>query len=140
MSGPENTFIQAVHRHLPPVEQIYRMKNHNQYTAGIADVWYSGKLDLWVEYKFITVPKRDDTVIEHVGTGSGQVTPLQDDWLGSRHEQGRNVWVIVGSKEGGVVYQNTAWRKPTSAGVFRSRLRSRTALAADLVSFLGRTP
>lgn len=138
MSGPENTFIQSVHRHLPPVSELYRMKNHNQYTAGIADVWYSGDYDLWVEYKFIAVPKRADTVIEHVGTKSGQVTPLQDDWLASRHKQGRNVWVIVGSKEGGVVYQNMTWRQPTTAGEFLKALRTRTELASILTSFLTR--
>lgn len=135
MAGPENTFIASVHRHMPPITELYRMKNHNQYNAGIADVWYSGKQDLWVEYKFITVPKRNDTVIELVGD---YVTPLQDDWLASRHAEGRNVWVIVGSKEGGVVYQNTTWRQPTTAGEFRRHLRTRAELAATLTSFLTR--
>ena len=52
--GPENAFIASIHRHLPSPETLYRMKNHNEYNGGIADCWYSGKRDLWIEYKFIT--------------------------------------------------------------------------------------
>lgn len=132
MSKPENTFIASVHRHLPPVDELYRMKNHNQYNGGIADVWYSGFKDLWVEYKFLVVPKRQTTVIDLLKT---HVSPLQEEWLYERHSEGRNVWVIVGSKDGGVIFPETSWAELFTAGEFIQRLRSRQDIAAAIRMF-----
>ena len=113
--GPENTFIGSVHSHLPAA--LYRMKNHNEFNAGIADCWYSGrKNDLWVEYKFVVVPARDATRIDLVGGKAPALSHLQQEWLQARHKEGRNVVVIVGSKAGGVVLPNQTWREPLSAG------------------------
>lgn len=120
--GPENTFIAAVHRHLPV--SLYRMKNHNQYNGGIADVWYSGlKADLWVEYKFVKVPVRDSTVID-LG-----LSELQKHWLRARFDEGRHVAVIVGSKDGGVWLPNASWENAVTAKKFRELIRSRQELA-----------
>lgn len=125
MATPENTFIDAIHRHLPA--GLYRMKNHNQYNSGIADCWYSGNAaDLWIEYKFILVPKRAATVI------TPNLSALQKEWLGSRHIEGRNVGVIVGSKYGGVWFPGVTWETPIDAGIFRSSILSRKQLA-DIV-------
>ena len=92
--GPENIFIASVHKHLPA--KVYRMKNNNQYNGGIADVWYSGQLDLWVEYKFITLPARDDTVVDLISGKDPAISALQQNWLRSRSAEGRKVGVIVG--------------------------------------------
>lgn len=120
--GPENTFIAAVHRHLPA--GLYRMKNHNQYNGGIADVWYSGsKADLWVEYKFVKVPIRDSTVID-LG-----LSELQKHWLRTRSDEGRFIAVIAGSKDGGVWLPNTSWENAVTAKKFRELIRSRQELA-----------
>lgn len=122
MSGPENTFIASVHRHLPV--SLYRMKNHNQFNGGIADVWYSGsKADLWVEFKFITVPVRDTTVIDF------GLSSLQREWLASRHEEGRNVGVVVGCKAGGVWLPGISWGGPCTAADFRGYIKPRIELA-----------
>lgn len=122
MSGPENTFIASVHRHLPV--GLYRMKNHNQFNGGIADVWYSGsKADLWVEFKFITVPVRDTTVIDF------GLSSLQREWLASRHEEGRNVGVVVGCKAGGVWLPGISWGGPCTAADFRGCIKPRIELA-----------
>ena len=110
--GPENTFIASVHKHLP--EAVYHMKNHNEYIGGVADVWYDGPMnDLWVEYKFIAVPKRDDTVIDL------DLSKLQQEWLRNRWNNGRNVAVVVGCKDGGVWFENGAWEKTMTAEHFR---------------------
>lgn len=130
--GPENTFIAAVHKHLP--HALYRMKNHNQYNGGIADVWYSGACDLWVEYKFITVPKRPDTVIDLTTGKNPPLSNLQQDWLRGRHHEGRNVGVIVGSKDGGVWFPGLAWDCAYSAHWFRTQLRSRKELADIIIA------
>jgi len=122
MATPENTFIASVHRHLPV--DLYWMKNHNQYNGGIADCWYSGPAgDLWVEYKFIVIPKRDDTVIKIT------LSELQKEWLTSRHAEGRTVAVIVGAKEGGAMFFGTDWVPEINARLFRKMVLSRTELA-----------
>ena len=130
---PETTFIGSVHRHLPT--NLYHMKNHNEYISGPADVWYSGsKGDLWVEYKFITLPKRPDTGI------TPDCSRLQLDWLRDRHTEGRNVAVIVGCGEGGVVYLDRAWENAMNCSTFKSHLLSRKELADWIVDRVGGPP
>ena len=128
--GPENTFIGSVHKHLPA--GIYRLKNHNQYNGGIADVWYSGVRDLWVEYKFIVVPKRPDTVIDLITGKNPAISYLQQEWLRSRHGEGRSVGVIVGSKDGGVWFPGLTWDATYPAKKFLSLLQTRKDLAGTI--------
>lgn len=124
--GPENTFIAGVHKHLPA--SVYHMKNHNQYVGGVADVWYSGVRDLWVEYKFIAVPARAATPINLLSDKA--LSPLQQQWLRARHGEGRSVGVVVGCAGGGVWFPGTSWEEPISAGLFRQRLLKRADVAA----------
>lgn len=132
---PENVFIASIHRHLPV--DLYSMKTHNPYISGPADVWYSGrKADLWVEYKFIVMPKHDGTVIDLTGGKSPAITDIQQDWLIARHNEGRSVGVIVGCKEGGVWFPGLTWQKPLSTSVFRSRLVTRPKLAEIICGFV----
>lgn len=133
--GPENSFIGSVHKHLPV--GLYRMKNHNQYNGGIADVWYSGNRDLWIEYKFIKLPVRDDTVIDLVGGKKPDLSALQQEWLTQRDAEGRDVGVIVGCKEGGVWFPGISWDRPYPAGAFRKALRTRPELAKLICSLTG---
>lgn len=134
MRKPETTFIQSIHRHLPV--DLYRVKMNNPYNAGIADVWYSAARDLWVEYKFLTLPKRDNTLIDLTAGKDPMLSALQQDWLNGRYAEGRNVWVIVGCKEGGVIHTNRAWEQPHSTAQYRGSLLSRVELAAALQRFL----
>ena len=129
--GPENTFISSVHKHLPA--KLYHMKNHNAYVGGIADVWYSGDRDLWVEYKFIVVPKRPDTVIDLITGKAPAISHLQQEWLRSRHEEGRSVGVVVGSKDGGVWFPGLAWDQTYTAGKFCQLMKNRKELAAVIL-------
>ena len=95
---PETNFTNGIHRYLPVA--VYRMKNHNEYVGGIPDVWYSGDFrDLWVEYKYIPVSKPRTPVIP-------DLSAKQLHWIKSRRAEGRNVWVIVGYKQGGVIVEN----------------------------------
>ncbi len=129
--GPENTFIGSVHKHLPA--GLYHMKNHNQYNGGIADVWYSGVRDLWVEYKFIVVPKRPSTIIDLLTGKNPAISYLQQEWLRSRHGEGRSVGVVVGSKGGGVWFPGLAWETPLTVENFSSLLQSRKDLAGTIL-------
>lgn len=105
------------------------MKNHNQYNGGIADVWYSGVRDLWIEYKFIAVPKRLTTMIDLVSGNNPEISSLQQQWLRSRHGEGRSVGVIVGSKNGGVWFPGTSWDRPITTAEFIGRVTPRPAMA-----------
>lgn len=130
MATPENTFIVGVHKYLD--ESVYRMKNNNVYTGGIPDVWYSGVIrDLWVEYKFVVVPKRDTTLVVP------NLSALQKKWLRERHKEGRNVAVIIGCKEGATILRDPAtWESGVTAAAFRASMISRRATAETLSNFV----
>ena len=126
-TGPENTFIGAVHKHLR--SDLYHMKNNNQFVGGVPDDWYSGGEDLWIEYKFIVVPKRDETVIDLVSGKKPEISYLQQEWLESRHKEGRRVGVIVGCKAGGVWFPGINWRQNLTATQFRAAIMPRPDVA-----------
>lgn len=94
---PENNFIHRIHRILP--RSIYREKMYNPLRRGTPDVWYSGcKGDLWVEYKY--VPKIPLTL-----KADELLSDLQKKWILDRIDEGRNVWVIIGTPVGAMIYQ-----------------------------------
>ena len=136
-SKPENNFIAAVHRKFEDGAKPYFEKMHNPYRGGTWDVWYSGKKrgrrasrDLWVEYKWLPqIPKRETTLI------LPELSALQIVWGANRYDEGRNVWVIVGCPEGGVIYQDMAWEEPLPPSVFYSLVRTKQQLAAAIAEF-----
>jgi hypothetical protein len=99
-------------------------------------MWYSGKSDLWVEYKFIVVPKRGDTMIDLVGGKNPPLSKLQQDWLARRHDEGRNVWVIVGCAAGGVIFRGKQWAQPLPSLEFQRSLVDRKSIAREIASTL----
>lgn len=118
---PENTFRGGVHKYLP--RDLYHVKMSNPYVGGIWDDWYSGsKADLWIEFKFI--PKLTPKLCE-----LPDLSALQKDWGRNRLAEGRNLAVIVGCPEGGVLYRNLEWETPITKETFSSRLQTRTELA-----------
>ena len=123
---PENQFIAGVHKHLPSVRILHREKMNNPYRGGTADLWYSAKVsDLWVEYKFLPrVPQRGIIDAARINLSS-----LQQEWLRGRHEEGRNVGVIVGCPAGGVVLRDLAWEEGISVGAFVEQMLTRQKLA-----------
>ena len=128
MSTPENTFIRSVHAKLP--SHIHREKQHNAYRGGTPDVFYEHVRMLWVEYKFVVLPKRDHTVIVP------GLSALQIDWLGRNHSNGHRPLVIVGSKAGGVIFDTPkTWVNGISCAQFKAALKSRQELA----EFISRT-
>jgi hypothetical protein len=139
MSKPENQFITSVHAHLPPNSRLYRMKNNNMFNAGIADCWYSGPNgDVWIEWKFITVPKMNDTVINFLGGKKPMVTALQKEWLMERRREKRTVRLGVGSKDGGMLFEiNPAFNWALTAREFVDGRVSRAQLAAQILYITG---
>lgn len=139
MSKPETSFIAGVHKYLPP--SLHHEKMHNAYRGGTADVWYDGKRDLWVEYKFLVVPKRPDTLIYLTAGKAPMLSALQQKWLSDREANGRGVWVIVGHAKGGVIMpQRQEWSAPWTTSKFLEYSRSRKELAEAIWSFTESTP
>ena len=137
--GPENTFLASVHRHLPP--KLHVWKNNNMFAGGQADTWISGpRADMWIEYKFIEIPKRGETVIDLINPKPRQdsiISTLQQDWLKGRHDEGRTVGVIVGSKDGGVWFPGVEWNCTYTAEAFRDCMISRKDLAYVITDIVG---
>ncbi len=131
---PESQFLNTVNRHLRSMS-VYNEKMHNMWRGGTADMWYSGELaDLWVEYKFIPrLPTR--------ALIAPDLTPLQKRWLRARHEEGRNVRVIVGTKGGGVVFESPdAWEAEISTDEFIPMMLTQARLAAYIFNITGASP
>lgn len=128
---PETSFRKGVERYIP---RVYKEKMANPYRGGGADCWYSGiKSDLWVEYKYL--PKLPVRVPVSFG-----LTALQIRWLNDRYAEGRNVAVIVGCKEGGVILQAGEWNHPMAVDQFRDRVVSRQQLGEFIQTTTGASP
>jgi hypothetical protein len=132
-SKPETTFYTSVHRFLPPLSELHREKMANPYRGGTADHWYDAVRDLWVEWKFIKVPKRDDTVIDFVNGKDPIISNLQQEWIKGRCANNRHVWVIAGCDLGGVIMEHPfQWQTPWTAKHFREELLPRKSIAARI--------
>ena len=127
---PENQFITSIHKHLPPSNKLYKMKNNNPFVAGVADAWYSGSLtDLWVEYKYLDITTPRSQVVP-------ALTRQQLNWLQGRHGEGRSVWVVVGCKGGGVILETPEeFEHGLSAFEFMDRLKDRKGIANAIQRF-----
>lgn len=130
MSTPENSFRNAVNVKISP--KVHREKMHNPYRGGTFDQWYSGiSGDLWVEYKWLPkIPKK--------GIVLPKLSSLQNLWGTGRALEGRQVYVVIGTPEGGVVFEvyernyfsfYPGWATGISIEVFRTLLKSKQELA-----------
>lgn len=107
----ETVYAQRVNKHLPP--EVYREKMNNPYRGGTPDFYYEFQRSLWCEYKFIEVPKREDTIIRP------NLSALQLDWLKRCHANGHKPVVVIGSRAGGVaLWSPNAWTHGLGAGAF----------------------
>lgn len=134
--GPENRFIASIHRLLDP-KQVYVMKNHNEYVGGVADCWYDGRRgDLWVEYKFLELPKRDSTIVDLIGGKTPMLSQLQQEWLRQRVLNKRRVAVVVGTPDGGAWFDDCEWLVARTAGEFRKLLLRKGAIADKITTIV----
>jgi hypothetical protein len=93
----EHGFIKAVHRHLSP--EVYRWKIHDTYTGGVPDAFYCGPAgSLWVEYKYIKLPKRKTTVVNF------GLSELQQIWLTQVAYFGQTTILAVGWEQSAQVF------------------------------------
>lgn len=131
---PETNFYTAVHALLP--ESMHHEKMNNPYSSGTADVWYSDVgVDCWVEYKFL--PKLPVRVPVDP---TKELSALQKQWLNDRYDEGRNVAVIIGWKDGrhtkGVLLRDKAWEHPIPVDVFKNQSVTKEELADAIANNL----
>lgn len=139
---PETTFYRGVLDRLS--RTLHHEKMANPYRGGTFDSWFSGKRDLWVEWKYIELPKRDTTVFDLCTPRGGNMTSplsaLQQEWGHARHVEGRNVWVIVGCSVGrgaqGLIFDKPSdWKRKWLVSELRSELLSRDSIAGCIEDF-----
>lgn len=128
---PENQFISGVHKYIP---DVYKEKMYNPYRSGTADVWYSGKDgDLWIEYKYIPkIPKKIEII--------PALTDRQVKWLNDRYAETRNIAVVLGCPDGGVIYTHRSWTIPMQPSEWIDCIVSRKELAEWIRSKTGTSP
>lgn len=124
---PENTFRQSVHRHLP--SEVYQEKMANPYQGGAPDDYYEGSSDiLWVEWKYY---QKLPLSVDLLNTkASVKLSKLQHCWLTRAHTNGRNVAVIAGSSQGGVIFRIPDLETPLTREEFLERAMTRQEIAA----------
>ena len=107
----EHSFVKSVHRVLP--SSVYRWKIHDTYTGGVPDALYCGpKGLLFVEYKWVTLPKRPTTLVKF------GLSKLQLEWLDRFEMYGQHVMVALGHSLGVLILTEGQWHLPfTSAQV-----------------------
>ena len=107
----ESGFIATVHKKLP--SDVYAWKINARFAPGVPDCWYSGPNgDLWIEWKYL-----HKMLTRH----RPKLSKLQATWLDKRHDQGRQVAVLVGSPEGTIVYLNKDWNSQQKVGKLYAR-------------------
>jgi hypothetical protein len=119
----EHGFIKAVHRHLSP--EVYRWKIHDTYTGGVPDAFYCGPAgSLWVEYKYIKLPKRKTTVVTF------GLSELQQIWLTKVAHYGQTTILAVGWEQSVQVFYGPQIPKTTTQDELVTDSLSRKELVA----------
>lgn len=125
----EHHFVRSIHSRLKKQHpSLYVWKINDTYQGGVADAYYSGKSDLWIEYKYVkALPKRDNTLVD-IG-----LSGLQKEWLAGRHAEGRNVCVVVGSPEGALILPGLSW----DVSISRAHFISSAVDNSQVVAYIG---
>lgn len=127
----EHGYIRSIHRKLP--KTLYVWKINDNYQGGVADAYYSGpKGDIWVEYKYINLPKRPTTMLpEQFGLSDQQL-----GWLRDRAGEGRNVSLVVGSDYGDLILTDTdAFDIRMSQADFKSSAVDKNSTVAHILNY-----
>lgn len=103
----------------------------NPYRSGTFDDWYSSDpRDLWVEYKF--QPKLKSV--------KADLSPLQYHWGSERFLEGRNMAVIVGMPQGGIILTREEWETRVPVLEVEKRLKKRAELCRIITAFVTSNP
>lgn len=125
----ESGFLKALRAHLIRGGAYY-LKLNLRFMRGVPDIWLSGsKSDLWLEGKFSpTIPKLLNL--------SEYLSAHQQEWLAGRHQEGRNVGVVIGFQNngtfGGIFLPGLTWRD----AIPRETVKEKFLKTKDLANIL----
>ncbi len=123
----EHSFIRAVHKQIKKrSKDCYAWKIRDSGQGGVADCWYDGIKDLWIEYKWTNRIPKNNTVIP-------TLSKQQIYWLSNRRKNGRNVYVVIGCPDGVCIIHSSEWA--TGVTNFTARLITKTQLAELIIAF-----
>jgi len=107
MPGPEARYILKVHRKL--LDGVYKQSMTGiMGNNGTPDRYYEGCTSvLWIEYKAVdtNIPK----IIDLIEGKPKRLTPLQNQWLTRADFNDVPVAVVLGSKNGSVIFTGGSW-------------------------------
>jgi hypothetical protein len=116
----------------------YVWKIHANYQAGVPDWYASGlKQDMWIENKRVYRDAAQPPKILDLSDTDKYLSLNQQLWLGKRHDEGRNVAVIVFGRVGHVFLPGNEWKRPLPREEFIERAIDMPTLANKLVEILG---
>lgn len=122
------------------IPRVYAWKIAASFVGGIPDWWGSGsEQDLWVENKRIDKDGPIPAILDLTNMNK-YLSFKQQDWLKKRYQEGRNVGVLVFSKEGHVYFPGLSWMEPISKLAFLDRARPYKDVAEELIEILGELP
>lgn len=137
----ENKFMDAVHKQLP-ADAIYKMKITPAFSSGEFDTFYEGHArDLFVEYKFLELPKRYDTMIHF----DKMLSPKQVQWGNRRYSRTSASdrvapHLAVGCRDNdryyGIFIQYTPDMAPINTKTFKDNLLSAKEIANRILSLV----
>ena len=84
---------------------------------------------MWAEYKYFPTDRDSFTLLKPEKTP--KLSRPQQHWLNSRYDEGREVVVIVGMPNGGVILRDKAWMHAVEVEC----LLSRKEIASRILTF-----
>jgi hypothetical protein len=146
MSKPETTFVSSVHKYIPKRE-IHKEGMANPYRGGTPDNYYDATpwlgpesmkpevQDLWVEYKF--KPKIGLKLDLCNQASKPALSSLQMKWIRRRYSAGKNMWVICGFPEGGIIMKTPEeWARVWTKTEILAAMKSRREIANCVINFV----
>lgn len=137
MQKPHNTFITNVNK---TVESNFYWKVNADYAPGVPDCFYEGsQRDLWIEYKYTVMPKRDSTLIKLTDYNK-HMSLNQQKWIKRRYLARGDAWVILGTEQkAGYIFNDLSWKIPISTGDVKAGLLTFKEIAQHINAFINST-
>jgi hypothetical protein len=123
----EHSFRKSFEREMK-LSLSWHWKIHDQFAGGVPDAYYEGtKKDLWVEYKWLKMPKRDSTLVDF-SNPDRYLSKLQQLWIARRHANRGDTAVVIGHEGGCIAFLDLDWQKPFSVAELNDRTMTKKAL------------
>lgn len=128
----ESQYWQSLRKLIKP-QLAYVWKINASYEAGVPDWYASDRFDWWVENKRI---KTENPPLSLDLTDYKYLSANQQLWLQGRHDEGRNVGVIVFGQPGHIWLPGLLFQTPISRLEYLDRAMDMKTLAKTMVAVI----